>query len=112
MPALYKEAKAHVVQALGAADSVAITTDGWTSRATQSYVNITACVITADWEMASFVLQTRPLFETHSGVNIAEVLKEAVTEWQLEVQHTLPPERHCGRQVPLPNTHWQRRRQH
>lgn len=34
--------------------------------------------------MANFVLQTRPLFEAHTGVNIAEVLKSAVTEWELE----------------------------
>ncbi|XP_051805174.1 E3 SUMO-protein ligase ZBED1-like [Acanthochromis polyacanthus] len=34
--------------------------------------------------MASFVLQTRPLFETHTGTNIAQVLREAVAEWKLD----------------------------
>lgn len=84
MPESYRQVKADVVKVLKGADSVAITTDGWTSRATQSYVTITAHVITAEWEMASFVLQTCPLFETHSGTNIAQVLKEAVPEWNLE----------------------------
>ncbi|ROL47946.1 Zinc finger BED domain-containing protein 1 [Anabarilius grahami] len=34
--------------------------------------------------MVNFVLQTRPLFETHTGANIAEVLKSAVSEWGLQ----------------------------
>lgn len=34
--------------------------------------------------MVSFVLQTCPLFQTHSGTNIAQVLTEAVAKWELE----------------------------
>lgn len=34
--------------------------------------------------MASFVLENRPLFEKHTGVNIMEVLKSAVVEWESE----------------------------
>lgn len=41
-------------------------------------------MITSKWEVANFVLQTRPLFETHTGANIAEVLKSAVSEWGLQ----------------------------
>ena len=84
LPALYSETKAKVMQTLKEADSLALTTDGWTSRATQGYITITAHVITGEWKMASFVLQTRPLFESHTGRNIAEVLKLAVVEWELE----------------------------
>ncbi|XP_041834229.1 E3 SUMO-protein ligase ZBED1-like [Melanotaenia boesemani] len=84
MPELYRQVKAHVVAVLGEATNVAITTDRWTSRATQSYVTITAHVITAEWEMVSFVLQTHPLFEKHSGSNIAQVLRDSVSEWKLE----------------------------
>lgn len=54
MPALYKEPKSKVVQTIREADSMSITTDGWISRATQSYLMITAHVITSKWEMASF----------------------------------------------------------
>ncbi|XP_073332449.1 E3 SUMO-protein ligase ZBED1-like [Pagrus major] len=86
VPKLYQEVRAHVVEILREADTVSITTDGWTSRATQSYITITAHVINAEWELAGFVLQTRPLLESHTGANIAEVLKEAVAEWQLERQ--------------------------
>lgn len=34
--------------------------------------------------MESFVLQTRPLFESHTGANIAEVLQAVVTDWGLK----------------------------
>ncbi|XP_016355543.1 zinc finger BED domain-containing protein 1 [Sinocyclocheilus anshuiensis] len=84
MPTLYRETKSKVVEVLRKADSVSITTDSWTSRATQGYLTVTAHVITSEWEMDNFVLQTRPLFETHTGANIAEVLKSAVSEWGLQ----------------------------
>jgi len=84
VPTLYKESKANVGQTLNEAESIAITTDGWTSRSTQSYITITAHVINSDWEMESVVLQTRPLFESHTGVNIAKVLQAAVTDWELK----------------------------
>ncbi|XP_057186792.1 E3 SUMO-protein ligase ZBED1-like [Triplophysa rosa] len=84
IPMLYRETKSKVVDTLRKADSVSITTDSWTSRATQIYITVTAHVITNEWDMVSFVLQTRPLFETHTGANIAEVLKSAVNEWGLQ----------------------------
>ncbi|XP_034052383.1 zinc finger BED domain-containing protein 1-like [Gymnodraco acuticeps] len=34
--------------------------------------------------MQSHVLQTRPLYEQHTSTNLAEVLKEVVSEWKLE----------------------------
>ncbi|MBN3306654.1 ZBED4 protein, partial [Amia calva] len=83
VPNLYNESKAKLVQTLKEAESIAITTDGWTSRGTQSYITITAHTINSDWEMVNVVLQTRPLFESHTGANIAEVLQAAVTDWEL-----------------------------
>ncbi|XP_068756392.1 E3 SUMO-protein ligase ZBED1-like [Montipora capricornis] len=63
--------------------AVALTTDGWTSRATESYVTITCNYINKEWKLRSDVLQTRCLPESHTGVNIANVLREAVHEWNL-----------------------------
>ncbi|KAL1258990.1 hypothetical protein QQF64_009567 [Cirrhinus molitorella] len=84
VPTLYKESKVNVVQNLKEAETIAITTDGWTSRCTQSYITITAHIINSNWDMVNFVLQTRPLFESHTGAKIAEVLQAAVTEWDLK----------------------------
>ncbi|KAJ8366496.1 hypothetical protein AAFF_G00353330 [Aldrovandia affinis] len=58
--------------------------DEWTSRPMESYVTVTAHYITAEWEMQSMVLQTRPLYESHTGTNLAQVLIEAEAEWELE----------------------------
>ncbi|XP_048859191.1 E3 SUMO-protein ligase ZBED1-like [Brienomyrus brachyistius] len=83
-PALYRKTKEEVMLNLKQSECVAITTDGWTSRATQSYITITAHVLSSEWEMKSYVLQTRLLSESHTGANIAEVLKSAVNEWELD----------------------------
>lgn len=47
---------------------VAITSDGWTSRSTESYVTVTATFVDANWEMQNYVLQTRPMPESHTGL--------------------------------------------
>lgn len=84
VPDLYEQERKKIVGELSKASSVALTTDGWTSRATESYVTVTAHYITAEWEMRSPVLQTRPLYESHTGTNLAQVLTAAVEEWKLE----------------------------
>ncbi|XP_078016760.1 E3 SUMO-protein ligase ZBED1 [Epinephelus lanceolatus] len=83
IPEIYNETKQSVKDCLKNADCIALTTDGWTSRATQSYITITAQVINEKWESKSFVSQTRELSESHTGVNIADVLRKAVGEWEL-----------------------------
>ncbi|KAM3858869.1 E3 SUMO-protein ligase ZBED1-like [Diretmus argenteus] len=83
VPDLYEEEKKKIDAELSKAPFVALTTDGWTSRAAESYVTVTAHYITAEWEMRSPVLQTRPLYESHTGTNLTQVLTGAVAEWEL-----------------------------
>ncbi|XP_060792575.1 zinc finger BED domain-containing protein 4-like [Neoarius graeffei] len=83
VPNIYEETKAMIKQTLKEAESIAITTDGWTSRGTLSYITVTAHTIASDWKMVNVVLQTRPLFESHTGTNTAEVLQAAITDWEL-----------------------------
>ncbi|KAL0154283.1 hypothetical protein M9458_050396 [Cirrhinus mrigala] len=64
-------------KSLKQAECISITTDG--------YVTITAHAMTSEWEIKTFVLQTRVLFESHTGHNIGEVLKSAVSEWELDM---------------------------
>ena len=84
VPAMYEEVKKAVKTSLGAAQRVALTCDGWTSRATQSYVTITSHYISDDWEMVTHVLQTRAMHDSHTGSNIADLLKRAVDEWGIQ----------------------------
>ncbi|CAI5682808.1 zinc finger BED domain-containing protein 1-like [Oreochromis niloticus] len=67
VPALYKETKAKLETAVSAAPAVALTSDSWTSRATQSYLTVT---------------QTR-LVESHATDDLAKGLSEAVEDWKL-----------------------------
>ncbi|XP_061108746.1 E3 SUMO-protein ligase ZBED1-like isoform X2 [Conger conger] len=86
LPRLYTEVKAGVQGSLSSAERVALTCDGWTSRATESYVTITAHHITDDWKLGSHVLQTRAMPVNHTGENIAAVLREVVFEWGLDLK--------------------------
>jgi hypothetical protein len=84
VPELYANAKANVTMGLAGAKAISMTTDGWTSRATESYITVTAHYITDDWTIENPVLQTRQMHESHTGANLAKVLKLAVAEWKLE----------------------------
>lgn len=64
------------------AKCISLTPDGWTSRATQSY--ITAHATNDDWKMENFVLQRRPLL-----VSSGEVGEEWVLDRHLQVAVTL-----------------------
>lgn len=46
---------------------MALTTDGWTSRPTQSFVTVTATLINDDWQLENYVVQTRAQNESHTG---------------------------------------------
>ena len=65
------------------AGRVAITCDAWTSIATVSYVTVTAHFINNDWQLVSLVLQTRAMYESHTGANVADLLKKVASEWHL-----------------------------
>lgn len=83
IPALYTETKTSVLNELKSAPAVAITTDGWTSRSTESYVTITAHIIDEYFQAQSYVLQTRKLSVSHTAENLAAVLNTALIEWHL-----------------------------
>lgn len=71
IPQLYSEVKNKIIAELKETESVALTTDSWTSKACESYVTITVHFMQSDWNMKSDVLQTRHLDVSHTGVNIA-----------------------------------------
>ena len=68
---------------LAKAESLALTTDSWTSRATESYLTVTVHYV-LNWEMKSAVLQTRTMYESHTSANLAAELCNAVDEWKLK----------------------------
>ena len=58
IPDLYTKVSTQVKQDLKGS-YVAITTDGWTSRATESYVTITSSHIDENWNLKNYVLQVK-----------------------------------------------------
>ena len=91
IPYLYEEVKSAVIDELKNAQTVAVTTDGWTPRATESYVTITAHYISPEWQLKSCVLQTWPLHASYTGVNIAAVFVGSLIEWEPRRPHQLQP---------------------
>ncbi|XP_053183665.1 E3 SUMO-protein ligase ZBED1-like [Scomber japonicus] len=83
IPKLYAKVRDGVIQELQKAQRVAVTCDGWTSCTTESFITVTCHFIDHEWEMHNYVLQTRVLAETHSGVNLGHVLRAACEEWGL-----------------------------
>ncbi|XP_060605586.1 zinc finger BED domain-containing protein 4-like [Ruditapes philippinarum] len=80
----YDDERESLVKNLESVQSVSLTTDTWTSNATDSYMTITEHHLTDDWVMESNVLMTREMQERHTGENLANKLKDCVSEFGLE----------------------------
>ena len=65
------------------APSMALTMDIWTRMATDAYMTVTAHYIDPNWKLQSFVLETLSFPERHTGVNIAQKLKEVGERWRI-----------------------------
>ena len=82
MPQLYAEVRTVVENKIKNAQHIALTTDSWTSRACESYIAVTAHFLT-NWVPHSFVLATRILEESHTGVNIGNALTDIMQEFKI-----------------------------
>ncbi|RXM97388.1 Zinc finger BED domain-containing protein 1 [Acipenser ruthenus] len=80
---LYDTTRANVKQILHDCKDIALTTDGWTSLATDAYVTVTAHCITDSWELQDFVLQTKELRGSHTAENVAECISEILDDFNI-----------------------------
>jgi hypothetical protein len=79
---LYAKAKNKVRERLQDAPAVSMTTDCWTSSATECYISLSAhYVCTKSWTLASWVLATQSFDEHHTGFNIKNELEKLITDW-------------------------------
>jgi hypothetical protein len=76
----YNDCVLRLKSELKQAQSVAITTDGWTSTTTESYVTVT-CHYMLNWKLESVILQTRSVEDRHTAANLAQLLKTSAEEW-------------------------------
>ena len=90
IPKLYDETKAAVETELKEAESVAITTESWTSRACESYMTVTAHFLNKNWELCNYVLSTKMISEAHTGQNLGNSLASLIQEWNLRQLSGIP----------------------
>uniref|UniRef100_A0A3Q2YJJ4 Zinc finger BED domain-containing protein 4-like n=2 Tax=Hippocampus comes TaxID=109280 RepID=A0A3Q2YJJ4_HIPCM len=64
-------------------ECVVLTTDIWTSVATEAYLGVTCHFLGEDWEMKSLYLTTMRLEERHMAVDIADWLEETVAKFHI-----------------------------
>ena len=75
VPQLYESTGQEVEAKISAADGVAIATDGWTARATQSIITAKVHLASDDWKIECVALQASPLHE----VQIKKHIRTSVT---------------------------------
>lgn len=65
-------------------DNVVLTTDMWTSRATEAYLTVTCHIIDEHWQMQAYVLETCSFPGQHTADNISSQLTRIVEEWGIK----------------------------
>ncbi|XP_014187161.1 E3 SUMO-protein ligase ZBED1, partial [Haplochromis burtoni] len=84
LPALYEEIRTEVSNALSSVEFFASTTDMWSSRTSDPYMSLTIHYVDKDWKLQNKCLETCFFPEDHTGENIARVLKEFLSSWNLQ----------------------------
>ena len=64
-------------------ESLAITTDIWTSVSNEAYLSFTASYVDKDWNMRTPVLATTHMTERHTQAVIADHLAEIASHWEI-----------------------------
>ncbi|CAI6370739.1 unnamed protein product [Macrosiphum euphorbiae] len=83
MLGLYLTEKNRVASDLNGIDFIALTTDCWTSRSTESYISITAHGITNEWKIVNYILTTELMDERHTSINLKEKLLDIIRVWDI-----------------------------
>lgn len=79
----YSDAVDKLVALLGSATTISLTCDGWTSKATDSYVTVTAHMLTDDWNIRSCVVQCAPFEGSHTGERLASLMHETMSRFKV-----------------------------
>ena len=84
LPQRYQVEKERLKVRMAQVSSVSVTTDHWTSIATDAYTTLTAHFIDDDWILHSPVLLTRSSDMRHTSENLHQELQEAFIEFGIE----------------------------
>jgi hypothetical protein len=89
-PMIYNKVRSTIQEEISNAQHIALTSDTWTSRATENYMALTIHFVNDNWEIEQYTLQTKAFSESHTSENLAEALKLVVDEWDLKRNYLLP----------------------
>ena len=85
IPEIYQSEKARIAAAMTRGlKNFSLTTDGWTSRANHSYITHTMHYIDELWNLHAHLLDTAEMPLEHTGVNLADELKDSLARWDLK----------------------------
>ena len=86
VPKLYNHVRDNVVKPkIMEATHFSATRDLWTSAATIPYMTFTVHFIDREWALRSFCLCTFPLYEDHTGQNLADAVTDVLANWDLNL---------------------------
>ena len=84
IPHLYSHVKDNmVIPALRQANFFSATTNLWTSGAKDAYMTVTIHFVNSNWELKAICLDTVPMFDDHTGQNIADAISDVLENWDL-----------------------------
>lgn len=63
--------------------TVSLTTDGWTSLATEAFVTVTAHFVSDSWELFDYVLSTKELRGSHTAELVAESIANTLDDFNI-----------------------------
>ena len=84
IPILFTKTRDNVMAVTSAADSFALTTNCWTSRANEAYVGVTFHTISSEWELEHVSLENQELPEAHTAENLAQALMIVLEKWKFD----------------------------
>ena len=76
-----------------------LTTDLWYSITMESYLSFTVHYIRDNWKLRSIALQTVYMPQDHTGLNLAEVLCEALESWGLSEENLVCQTKDSGANI-------------
>ncbi|CAB4011938.1 zinc finger BED domain-containing 1-like [Paramuricea clavata] len=83
LPDMYSKRVKEIKQELEQISHVALTSDLWTSRATESYLTVTCHYLTSSWVLQSRVLETFAFKSSHTAENIAASFLRVAKSWEI-----------------------------
>ena len=84
LPKMLNECTLQLREEITGLTGIGLTTDSWTSSATENYIAYTAHYITKDWELKSKVLSTSCSEESHTAKNLAQDMTNTEEKWGMD----------------------------